>query len=256
MVTRSPNVPGVLYQDLSGALEEATGIRTKVDNDANCVAVAAYVEGPRSIDPDPSDESGAGVRARPQGDQVVLAVTLGTGIGGGLVVDGTVLRGGDGYALEPGHMVVEPGGIQCRCGQQGCWERYASGTAIVGLATDAIEQGWTPERAKGSDALPGAAISSERIVELARSGDEVAMGITRQVGKWLAFGVQNLVGLLNPTWVVLGGGLAGEADLFLPAVHASVAGNPQLAGHGVSITVAPHGPAAGAVGAGIIAASA
>ncbi len=242
-VSRSPNVAGVVNQDLRGAIESTTGLRPTVDNDANCVAFAAACEG----------QDGQGPPGTVGGDDVVLAVTLGTGIGGGLVVNGSLLQGADGYASEPGHMVVDPGGIQCRCGQLGCWERYASGTAIERLAADAVEQGWSPTDADGRRILPGSRIRSEQVVRLARSGDEIAMSLMAQFAQWLGFGLQNLIGVLNPTRIVLSGGLSEEADLYLPLVLREAAQNPQLVGHAKEISVAPYGEAAGAVGAGMLA---
>ena len=115
VVRAAPNSVGLVGQDVRGRLERELGLPVTVDNDANCAAVAAHA----LIEPTVAD---------------LVAVTLGTGIGGGLIVGGRLVRGARGFAGEPGHMVVDPDGPRCPCGQHGCWERYASGSGLGWLA--------------------------------------------------------------------------------------------------------------------------
>src|SRR5947209_249689 len=114
VVRYSPNLPAIRELPLAALLAEATGLTVAVDNDATCALRAERAMGAaRAV------------------DHAVL-VTVGTGIGGGLLLDGRIVRGGHGFAGEIGHMVVDEGGIECVCGRRGCWERYASGTALGG----------------------------------------------------------------------------------------------------------------------------
>ena len=122
VVRAAPNALGLVDQDVRGRLHAATGVPVVIDNDANCMAVAAHaVLAPKSMH--------------------LVAVTFGTGIGGGLVVDGRLVHGARGFAGEPGHMVVDPDGPLCPCGQHGCWERYASGAGLADLARSAAIEG-------------------------------------------------------------------------------------------------------------------
>lgn len=242
VVRRSPNVPGVEGCDLGKLLHEATGLPAVVANDANCVAVAAQ----SYLHPTPSD---------------LLALTFGTGIGGGLISSGELQIGDSGFALEPGHMVVDPGGVPCRCGQRGCWERYASGPAISRAAENLLEEGlWTaptPRSAPTSGSpITSEPISSEEVVSLARQGDESALAMIRDFADWMGFGLANLIQVLDPGRIVISGGLAQEADLFLDDVVKKVGDNPQLGQHHVEISVAPWGSSAGVVGAALLARSA
>lgn len=163
LITSAPNLPGlagVSAADLADALGRPVG----VGNDANCAALAEWRHG-----------AGVGV------DDLVL-LALGTGIGAGFVVGGRLLTGGAGFGGEVGHMIVDPDGPQCPCGQRGCWERFASGAAL--------------DRAGHDD----------------RAVDDWA--------RWVALGVVNVLNLLDPQLVVVAGGVADAADVLLPRVAA------------------------------------
>lgn len=233
-VIRSPNVPQAVGVDLLGAVRDRTGIEAVVDNDANCVATAA-------------------LQWRKPVVNDLVAVTLGTGIGGGVVVGGRLLRGGRGFAGEPGHMVIVPGGLPCVCGQRGCWERYASGTALGELAEDAFTTGRVQ-----FGAIPGVAPagSGERLVALARNGDRAATEVISEYSSHLAVGLSNLMNLLDPDLIVISGGVALALDVILEHVMADLASNPTVAHRLPSVEVAPFADAAGAVGAATTAAGA
>lgn len=191
----APHVPDLVGLPLRSTLATALGLPVTIDNDANCAAWAEVV---------------AGVG---RGTSEVLVVTLGTGIGGGLVIDGTLRHGAHGAAGEPGHMVVDPAGPACPCGRRGCWERYASGTGLGLLGQAAAAAGDAPAllaRAGSADAVRG-----EDVVNVARNGDRGARAVIESFAGWLGLGLANLVTLLDPELVVVGGGLADVADLFL-----------------------------------------
>ncbi len=222
VVLRSPNVEAVVGVDLVREVRDRIGIEVVVDNDANCVAIAAAAW------------------RRPQVSELV-AITFGTGIGGGLVVGGELVRGASGLAGEPGHMVVVVGGRPCPCGQRGCWERYASGTALGELA----------RRRSGGQGPSG---SGELLVEAARGGDRGALELLTDYAGHVAVGIANLVNLLDPALVVISGGVALALDVLAGPIEAALHANPTLAGRVPPIEVAPFADAAGAVGAATAAA--
>jgi glucokinase len=169
-----------------------------VDNDANAAAWAEH-------------RYGAG---REGGDPMLL-VAVGTGIGGGIVAGGALLRGAHGYAGEPGHQVVMPDGRPCGCGRRGCLEQYASGEALIrsvragaagdpAAATRLREVAGDPER-----------ITGQLVTTAARAGDRLARAAFEEVGRWLGFGLANLVQVLDPGLLVVGGGVAEAGELLL-----------------------------------------
>ena len=162
-----------------------------------------------------------------------VMVTLGTGIGGGLMVRGALHRGTNGMAGEYGHMQVVPDGRPCQCGQRGCWEQYCSGNALTRAALD------------GGLELAGAPLTTA-----AREGDMVALAAYEQVGHWLGVGVANLVAAFDPPLVVVGGGVSAASDLLLDRARKSLAET--LVGSGFrdlpELVGAELGPLAGVVG--------
>jgi glucokinase len=163
-----------------------------------------------------------------------LMITLGTGIGGSLVVGGRLVRGANGMAGEYGHMQVVPDGRACPCGGRGCWEQYCSGRALARAAAEA-----------GSD-LAGPALTIA-----AREGDPVALAAYAEVGRWLGVGVANLVAALDPPLVVIGGGVSAAGDLLLGPARAALEQSLVGAGHRdlPQVVGAVLGPMAGVVGA-------
>jgi glucokinase len=221
---------------LGRLLVERSGIPAVVDNDANCHAVG---------------EQAAGAAT---GATDALVVTLGTGIGAGIISGGQLLRGANGFAGEPGHMIVDPNGPPCPCGKRGCWERFASGTGLGRLARDAASGG----RLDAAVALAGGdpeAVRGEHVTASARAGDAESQAVLDAFARWIALGLANLANVLDPAVIVIGGGLVEAADLLLPEVRARFAAL-VLAGElrpEVSIVAAALGERAGAIGAGLLA---
>ena len=231
---QAPNLQAAIGVDLGAHLRHHLGVPVTVDNDANCAALAA-----RTVD-------------APDGD-VVLAVTFGTGIGGGFVLDGRVLRGHHGFAGEPGHMVVKAGGDLCVCGQHGCWEVYASGNALGRLARAAVDRGDAPAvlDAAGGDV---AAVDGKLVADVARAGDAAAQRVMDEYAGWVAVGLVNLVNLFDPDAIVLGGGVVADEDVFMGRVRSAVQSSVLTAGERETpLIVSSLGPEAGAVGAAILA---
>lgn len=221
-------------EPLREALSDRIGQPVIVENDANAAAWAEYRFGAA------------------QGERVVACVTLGTGIGGGLVVSGTLFRGAHGVACEWGHKRVVPGGRRCACGNRGCWEMYASGTALARDARELAEV--SPVAAHRLLELSGGdptLLTGQHVTVAAREGDPSAVEIFTTMGNWLGQGIADLVAVLDPAVVVIGGGLCEAGDLLLGPAREAFAGS--LTGRGfrpaADIKLAALGPDAGLVGA-------
>jgi glucokinase len=222
---------------LARLLGERAGVPTVVDNDANCHAVG---------------EQAVGAAA---GEADALVVTLGTGIGAGIIAGGAVLRGAHGFAGEPGHMIVDPNGPPCPCGKRGCWERFASGTGLGRLARDAASGG----RLDAAVVLAGGdpeAVRGEHVTASARAGDAESQAVLDALAGWIALGLANLTNVLDPSVIVIGGGLVEAADLLLPETRARFAALVLAGEHRpvVPIVAAQLGERAGAIGAALLSA--
>jgi len=235
IVASAPNAAGLVGRDVRGRLEADLGVPVVIDNDANCAAVAA-----RAL--------------LAEGTRHLVAVTFGTGIGGGLIVDGRLVHGARGFAGEPGHMVVESEGPECPCGQRGCWERFASGAGLAYLARRAVEAGRAP--ALRSAVADPADLRGEHVTALVADGDAGAIEVFDEYAGYVALGVANLILLLDPEVVVLGGGLIATGDELLDRVrrHLDRRFPAAVADRDVRIVASPGGPDAGAVGAALLAA--
>jgi glucokinase len=179
-------------------------------------------------------------------------VNLGTGIGGGIVLGGRVIRGRFGIAGEFGHMQVVPDGIRCECGNKGCWEQYASGNALVREARGLMSAG-SPVVSDLFDRVKGRPedLTGPLVTEAARDGDQLARELLAEVGRWLGIGMADLAAALDPGMFVIGGGVSAAGDLLLgPAREAF---RRQLTGRGyrpeAAIVAAQLGNEAGLVGA-------
>ena len=221
-------------EPLRDAVREAVGLPVVVENDANAAAWAEW-------------RFGAG-----RGETTLVCVTLGTGIGGGIVSDGVVQRGRYGMAGEFGHMVVVSDGHRCECGNRGCLEQYASGN-VLGREARELARAGSPvtvplmERVGGDiDALVGPLIT-----EAAQDGDPCAIELFEEVGRWLGIGLANLAAALDPGVFVIGGGVSDAGELLLRPARESF--RRTLTGRGFRpeprIVRAAFGPEAGLVGA-------
>jgi glucokinase len=147
-------------------------------------------------------------------------VTLGTGIGGAIILNGKIFYGMNGMAGEFGHVTVEPNGVPCGCGNHGCAERYASATALVRMAREAIESGNAPALAKAANSDPE--FSARSIYNLAIQGDEAAQRIFRRFGSVLGILLAGLINVLNLDMFVIGGGVVSAWDAFAPTMFAEL----------------------------------
>jgi glucokinase len=215
---------------------EAVGLPTVADNDNNVAAWGEY-------------RLGVG-----RGRSHLLFVGVGTGIGGGIVVDGTLFRGAHGFAAEIGHIIVEPGGPLCGCGNHGCWEQMASGHAVTRAGREAARQHPQSMIARRCDGDP-ARVTGQLVTECARAGDPVARGILAEVGRRLGEGIAGLVNVLDPEVVAVGGGAAEAGDLLLEPARVAFAGAVEAAAHRptVPIVASTLGAETGAVGAAMLA---
>ncbi len=217
-------------------LGERLGVPVTVDNDATCAAW-----GERQL--------GAA-----QGLDDVVLVTLGTGIGGGIITDGSVERGANGFAGEVGHMVVDPHGPPCPCGQRGCWERFASGSGLGRLAREAAHAG----RAARVSELAGGdpeAVRGEHVTRAVAEGDPEAADVLARFAWWLALGLANLTNIFDPEAFVLGGGLIRAGDALLVPTRTTLRELLPRQRPEVSVVLATLGERAGAVGAACLAAT-
>jgi glucokinase len=212
---QAPNLIDLVGLDVAGHLRARLGCPVTIDNDANCAAWAAWrLEHPRS--------------------RCLVAVTFGTGIGGGIVVDGTILRGAHGFAGEPGHMIVAAGGRPCVCGQRGCWEAYASGRALAA-------------------ACAAAGVSSTEVAAQADAGDPAAIEVISDYAGWVAVGLVNVANLFDPDVIVLGGGVAAQGAPLQARILAALDREQTFSeGREVSVHLSALGPDAGAIGAALL----
>lgn len=226
--------PNIAWRDhpLAQRIRAQVNLPVAIENDANAAAWAEYRFG-----------AGAGHR-----DMVML--TLGTGLGGAIVSDGHLIRGAFGAGAELGHVKINPGGHRCGCGHEGCWEAYVSGTALQKAARAAVVA--YPDVASTLLTLAAASkIKGVHVTQAARQGDPLAVQLLQRLGWWLGYGLATMTAAVDPGIVVLGGGIASDADLFLPAARAAYLDN--LSGRGFrgvpEFAVARLGNEAGIVGA-------
>jgi glucokinase len=229
--------PNLAWRDLpiAARMRDALGLPCQVDNDANLAAYGEF-------------RFGAG-----RGYRHLLLVAVGTGIGGGIVSDGRLFRGAYGFAAEIGHVIVEPGGPLCGCGNRGCWEQVASGSAIGRLGRAAARKpdgAMLRDLAGGPDRVTGAHVTAA-----AKRGDEPSIRLLAEVGRRLGEGIAGLVNVLDPQLVVVGGGAIEAGDLLLEPARVAFRTAVEGPDHRprVPIVAAQLGNDAGAVGAAVLA---
>ncbi|MGN6613214.1 MAG: ROK family glucokinase [Angustibacter sp.] len=222
------------HEPLRDAMRRRVGLPVVVENDANA---ALWAEA----------RFGAG-----QGEPIIVGVNLGTGIGGGVLVDGRLFRGSFGVAGEFGHLQVVPGGHRCECGNRGCWEQYASGNALVREARE-LAAARSPVAHGLLDRVDGdvARITGPLVTAAAKDGDPAAGELFEDVGRWLGIGLANLAAAFDPALFVIGGGVSEAGELLL--APAREAFRRQLTGRGfrpeARIVRADLGNDAGLIGA-------
>ncbi|WP_062211651.1 ROK family glucokinase [Streptomyces sp. NBRC 109706] len=192
------------HEALKDKIEQRVGLSVVVENDANAAAWGEY-------------RFGAGA-----GHDDVVCITLGTGLGGGIIIGGKLHRGRFGVAGEFGHLRVVPDGLLCGCGSQGCWEQYASGRALVRYARQRASA--TPENAElllgMGDGTPEG-IEGRHVSDAARQGDRVAVDSFRELARWAGAGLADLASLFDPSAFIVGGGVSDEGDLVLDPIRKS-----------------------------------
>jgi glucokinase len=226
----APHLPWI-DEPVRARLEERWGVPVLLENDATAAAHAEATYG----------------AARGVAD--ALVVTMGTGIGGGIIIGGQLHRGWNGMAGEFGHMQVVPEGLPCECGNRGCWEQYSSGNALVRFARDGMGSMPTvlEERCSGNPAL----LTGPMVTEAAEAGDLLARDAFAHVGGWLGVGLANLVAAFDPECVVVGGGVSAAGDKLLEPARNALMRSVVGVGHRDVPPLIPAllGPQAGLVGA-------
>jgi glucokinase len=231
-----PNLPDIRDVEFRDELHARLSHPVAVDNDATCATWAEVQVGAA------------------KGATEAFLVTLGTGIGGGLVCGGVLQRGANGFAGEPGHMVVDPKGPPCPCGRRGCWERFASGSGLARLAREAAEAG----RGHRLVELAGGDVDDvrgEHVTRAAMEGDPEAIAVFRDFGWWAALGIANLVNVLDPEIAVVGGGLVEAGEIVMAPIREAFAELVLAGEHRPVVPVVPAalGGDAGAIGAALLA---
>ncbi len=196
VVLANSNLPGWNKYPLRETLKESLGLPVVLDNDANCAAWGEFC-------------FGAG-----RGSRHMCYVTMSTGFGMGIIINGKLYRGATGTAGEIGHTIVHPDGPLCTCGKRGCIMSYACGMALDRMARECLVRGEdTPLKNICGDCPPH--VRAEEIAEAARQGDEVALRLIATAGKYFGIGLSTIVEVLNPDTIVIGGGLAHIGPLLL-----------------------------------------
>lgn len=231
----SVNIP-LADLDFVSYVEGRAGLPVRIDNDANVAALAEA-------------RAGAGAGAR----QVIM-ITVGTGIGGGIIIDGRVYRGATGSAAELGHMVIDSEGPPCQgsCPNQGCFETMASGTALKRYAEE-LATG-SPASGLGEALAAGKTLDGALVSRLAAAGDAEALAVLEKIGRYIGIGMTSLVNIFNPEVFIIGGGVMRADDLILkPALGILAERGLKPNRDVVRVTTPRFGPEAGLLGAACLA---
>jgi glucokinase len=236
MIHYAPNVPGFRTVPVQAALAEATGLPTVVDNDAN---TAAYAEIKLGV---------------ARGLRDALVITLGTGIGGGVIVGGQVLRGANGFAAEIGHFQIDPDGPRCACGELGHWEAMASGNALGRMAREAAAAGDAPSLLAAADGRIDA-IDGHHVSAAAHAGAPDALALVDQYSFNVAIGLVGLANIFDPGLIAISGGLVNDGDIFLGPMRRHFLGHIEGAEYRPTPEIVPAemGERAGVIGAALLA---
>jgi len=229
-----PNVPGVLGLDMAGMLRVEFGLPVVAENDATCAALAEHRLGAA------------------RGTTHAVVVNQGTGIAGGIIIGGRMYRGANGFAGEPGHMLINASGHLCACGKKGCWESVASGAGLANIAREVVAEGKAARIVELAGGEP-AHIRGEHVSAAMAEGDNDAAEVLDRFGWWVAEGLASLVALLDPEIIVLGGGLTAINKHFISDVQERVNTTVMGAAYRPEVPIVPArlGAEAGAIGAAI-----
>jgi glucokinase len=198
VVVKSPNFPDWNNLPLKDQLEKTLNIPVFLENDANAAALGEQWRG-----------AGQGI-----GSMILL--TLGTGVGGGIILDNKIWHGADGMAGEIGHMTLIPDGRPCTCGNTGCLEMYASARGIVQSYREALGKPFAPAAGQSGQ------ITSEQVYEAAGAGNEIALRVMKDMGRMLGIGIASLINIFNPERIVIGGGVKDAWPLFIDATREEI----------------------------------
>ncbi len=229
LVCSPVNIPALGEAPLAGMVGEALDLPVTLVNDATAFTL------------------GEAWRGAVESESFVLGITLGTGVGGGAILDGIPLLGKKGNALEIGHLIVEPGGRPCNCGRRGCLEAYSSASAVRRRAMELAKRGELPDLLEtvGGEEVQ---INSRLITEFARKGNRVCTGFLEEAGLYLGRAIAQAVTLLDVDRVVVGGGLSGAGELILEPARRSFAEHRFPTPTEVTITAGALGGEAGLIG--------
>lgn len=233
VVRLAPNIPGWVDVPIAKLIEDEFHIPTRVDNDVRCAALGEL-------------NFGAG-----KGCQNLICITVGTGIGSGLIINGKLVRGASNAAGEIGHIKLQMhDGPICGCGDTGCLEAFASGPSIVAMAEDYIKGGKSTkfrEMANSNDITPFI------VAEAAKAGDPVARRIFTIMGEYIGIGMASVVNLLNPERIIVGGGVADAGDILMTPLKETLKKRAmKIAGEAVEVVPAQLGNTAGVIGASLL----
>lgn len=236
VVRYAPNLPALIERPMQAAVQDATGVPTCVDNDANAAALGEVLHG--------------AVRGLRQ----ALVLTLGTGIGGAIVDDGRVVRGAHGFAAEVGHFQVTDADVPCACGQRGHWEAMASGNALGRMGRDRAAAGGLRQVTELAGGDP-AAIRGVHVGDAAQAGDADALAVLDEWARWVAIGCAGLVNVLDPQLIVVSGGLVELGGVLFGPLRRHFDGRVEGSEHRprVDIVAAELGERAGMIGAAALA---
>lgn len=228
-----PNIPGWVNVPLSQIMQDEFSLPTKLDNDVRVATLGEY-------------NFGAG-----KGYKNIVCITVGTGIGSGIIVNGKLVRGASMSAGEIGHMIlVDHGGEICGCGNTGCLESLASGPSIVKMAREYALGG---KSSKFTELSANTSISPQIVAEAAKLGDEVAKTIYNITGYWIGIALSSVVNLINPEIIIIGGGVAQAGDILFDPIRETINKRAlKIAANAVKIVPAELGESAGVVGASLL----
>ena len=233
IVRLAPNIPGWVNIPIAKIIEDEFKIPTRIDNDVHCAALGEL-------------KFGAG-----QDCENFICMTVGTGIGSGIVINGKLVRGASNAAGELGHIKLQMHeGPLCGCGDYGCLEAFASGPSIVAMAEEYISGG---KSTKFREMASGGEITPYIVAEAAKLGDPVAKRIFTKVGEYIGFGLASVVNLLNPEKIIIGGGVADAGDILIEPIKETIKKRAMVvAGSAVEIVPAKLANTAGVIGASLV----